>query len=79
MFWGHVTPAAQLVNTLVPPTPVPNWFPKMLEIVGGQRLDRFDNPVAIPLQQILQMRQEWRQKPFPDFEVALRLSQSQTD
>lgn len=75
VWWTMVVPEAQLCSTEIPPMPVPEWFPKLLESMGGQRLDDSHSPASVPITDMLKTREAWRLKPPPGSEYYLdRLS-----
>ena len=60
--WGHTTSRMQLIDTQIPPLPVPDWFPTMLELIGGQRIGSTDSPETIELDEIFEARRSWKGK-----------------
>jgi WD40 repeat protein/serine/threonine protein kinase len=69
VLWSMVVPETQLCSTEIPPTPVPTWFPEMLEAIGGQELDSSNSPVRVSIDDALSTRKIWSQRPpsGPDF------------
>ena len=69
VLWTMYVPETQLCSTEIPPTPVPTWFPEMLEAIGGQELDSSNSPVRVSINDVLRTRKIWSQRPpsGPDF------------
>ncbi len=55
-FWAHTTKTAEIIDTSIPPMPVPDWFPVMLECIGGQRIGDSETPQAISTSEMINTR-----------------------
>lgn len=65
-FWAQTTKPAEIIDTTIPPTPVPDWFPLMLECIGGQRIGANDTPEDLTITELLETRRNWRNRNTKD-------------
>ncbi len=63
ILWTMYVPETQLCSTEIPPTPVPPWFPDLLEAIGGLRVDNSTSPVRVSINDVLNTRKAWTQRP----------------
>ncbi len=61
-FWAQTTQAAEIIDTTIPPTPVPEWFPLMLECIGGQRIGSNDTPEDLTITELVETRRNWQNR-----------------
>jgi WD40 repeat protein len=63
--WAQTARPVEIIDTTIPPTPVPEWFPRLLECIGGQRMGASGIPEDLSITELLTARTEARQEEMP--------------